>query len=118
MKQRRETQRRGPPRDEAFKAFVRTLRCIHPEPTDPCDGLPIQASHTGEDKGGSMKASDFSCLPQCPRHHTDWDQRRGVFTGWSREQRQAWAARESLWVVARWELAIKRSVAISMIVPP
>jgi hypothetical protein len=57
--------RRGPPRDEAYKAWIRTLPCVG------CgvEGL-SEAAHTGEDGGMSMKASDYSCVPLCRDCHT------------------------------------------------
>jgi hypothetical protein len=57
--------RRGPPRDETYKAWIRTL---------PCVGCGIEgrseAAHTGNDGGLSMKASDYSCVPLCSDCHT------------------------------------------------
>ena len=57
--------RRGPPRDEGYKAWIRSLPCVG------CGVLGrSEASHTGEDSGMSMKASDYSCVPLCPDCHT------------------------------------------------
>jgi hypothetical protein len=57
--------RNGPPRDEAYKAWIRTL---------PCSACGIEgrseASHTGSDGGMSMKAEDYSCVPLCSNCHT------------------------------------------------
>lgn len=57
--------RKGPPRDEAYRAWIRTL---------PCAGCGIEgrseAAHTGQDGGISMKASDYSCVPLCADCHT------------------------------------------------
>ena len=57
--------RRGPLRDEAYKAWIRMLPCVD------CgvEGL-SEAAHTGEDGGMSMKASDYSCVPLCRDCHT------------------------------------------------
>lgn len=57
--------RKGPPRDEAYKAWIRTLPCIG------CgkEGA-SEAAHTGDDGGMSMKASDYSCVPLCSDCHT------------------------------------------------
>ncbi len=57
--------RRGPPRDEAYKAWIRTLPCVG------CGMVGrSEAAHTGEDGGMSMKPSDYSCVPLCPDCHT------------------------------------------------
>ena len=57
--------RKGPARDEAYKAWIRTL---------PCVGCGLnrrsEAAHTGRDGGMSMKASDYSCVPLCANCHT------------------------------------------------
>jgi hypothetical protein len=57
--------RKGPARDENYKAWIRTLACCacgHPAPNE--------AAHTGIDGGMSMKASDYSCVPLCSDCHT------------------------------------------------
>ena len=98
VNQKRAKPRRGPPRDPAYRVAVRGLaKCCAPSLLTGtgtawyCEG-PFEASHTGEDKGGSMKASDYSCVCKCRKHHRHWDGRSGVFAGWSRERRQEWAA--------------------------
>lgn len=57
--------RKGPPRDEDYKAWIRTL---------PCAGCGMdgrsEAAHTGNDGGMSIKASDYSCVPLCTDCHT------------------------------------------------
>jgi hypothetical protein len=57
--------RKGPPRDETYKTWIRSL---------PCAACGIEgrseAAHTGSDGGMSMKASDYSCVPLCPECHT------------------------------------------------
>jgi len=60
----RNPQRNGPSRDEAYKAWIRTLSCV-------CCGrsAPNEAAHTGSDGGMSMKASDYSCIPLCVSCH-------------------------------------------------
>src|ERR1035437_4727291 len=47
--------RQGPPRDEDYKAWIRTLPCIACGIEGRSD-----AAHTGSDGGMSMKASDYS----------------------------------------------------------
>ena len=57
--------RKGPARDEDYKAWIRTLACC-------ACGVEArsEAAHTGTDGGMSMKASDYSCVPLCPECHT------------------------------------------------
>jgi peptidyl-tRNA hydrolase len=59
----------------------------------PCWGG-FDPAHTGEDGGGGMKSSDYSCVRLCRGHHKELDERQrlGVFGGWTDEQRAAWAA--------------------------
>ena len=58
--QRRATspRRQGPPRDEAYKEWIRDMPCI----ACGVEGR-SEAAHTGMDGGMSMKASDYSCVP-------------------------------------------------------
>ena len=65
--QRRATSpmRKGPPRDEGYLAWIRTLPCTA------CDiAGRSEAAHTGTDGGMSQKASDYSCVPLCADCHT------------------------------------------------
>lgn len=57
--------RKGPPRDEDYKAWVREFPCLACH----CRGR-SEAAHTGSDGGMSQKASDYSCVPLCPDCHT------------------------------------------------
>ena len=57
--------RRGPPRDEGYKAWIREMPCI----ACGVEGR-SEAAHTGTDGGMSMKASDYSCVPLCSDCHT------------------------------------------------
>ena len=57
--------RRGPPRDEGYKAWIREMPCI----ACGVEGR-SEAAHTGSDGGMSMKASDYSCVPLCSDCHT------------------------------------------------
>jgi hypothetical protein len=56
--------RKGPARDEDYKAWIRTLACCACGTKERSE-----AAHTGEDGGMSMKASDYSCVPLCPDCH-------------------------------------------------
>lgn len=56
--------RRGPARDDDYKAFIRRQPCCA------CGVTPAQAAHTGRDGGMSQKSSDYSCVPLCHGCHT------------------------------------------------
>ena len=61
----RTSTRKGPPRDEDYKAWIREQPCIA------CKRQRLsEAAHTGEDGGMSQKASDYSCVPLCSDCHT------------------------------------------------
>ena len=58
-------ERRGPARDTAYRAWIRTLPC------SACGSIwSVEAAHTGRDGGMSMKSSDYSCIPLCSDCHT------------------------------------------------
>ena len=57
--------RRGPPRDQAYLAWIREMSCV----ACGVDGR-SEAAHTGTDCGMSQKASDYSCVPLCADCHT------------------------------------------------
>jgi phage terminase large subunit GpA-like protein len=63
------SERRGPARDADYRRWVRTLPCLacHSRQS-------IEAAHTGQDGGMSMKASDYSCIPLCSNCHTQGPQ--------------------------------------------
>ncbi len=65
-----------------------------------CSGR-IEANHAGEKPGMGLKASDSTCIPMCSGHHRDWTEHRGLFRGWTREERRQWADE----VIARCQLA-------------
>lgn len=97
LPRKRAKPRRGPWRSEAYRAEVRELPCCAWPYCGPCRweagrGL-VEASHADvyAEKGGGMKAGDQRCVPHCPGHHDDWEQRKGAFAGWSKEGRQVWA---------------------------
>jgi hypothetical protein len=97
MPKRREKPRRGPWRSKSYRARVRGLPCSA-RSLSPCWWPPavrpgtLEASHTGEDKGAGMKAGDQSCVSKCSGHHKNWEGRSGPFLGWTRRERQDWAA--------------------------
>jgi len=73
--------RRGPERNEQYKAWIRTLECCCG-----CGRKPCEAAHTGSDGGQSQKASDLSCVPlfwECHREYhaigkRGFEQDRGI----------------------------------------
>lgn len=93
---KRETARRGPPRDRWYMDRVKApgpWQCEAAGMRTPCWGG-FDPAHTGEDGGAGMKSSDYSCIRLCRRHHDDLDQRKrdGVFAGWSDDERARWLA--------------------------
>jgi hypothetical protein len=59
--------RRGPARDESYKAWIRRQVCCCGCGRGPCD-----AAHTGVDGGMGQRANDYSCVPlwwTCHRHY-------------------------------------------------
>jgi hypothetical protein len=66
VKAKRSTPRRGPTRDEDYKAWIRQQPSLVSGKT-PCD-----ACHTGSDGGMSMKASDLSCVPLTRSEHQEY----------------------------------------------
>lgn len=91
---KRRNSRRGPERDEAYRAFVRKYLCIGCYPQAwilalggnqafvdlllmSFYGRPyMDAMHTGP-HGVAQKASDYTCLPGCRRHHRELDHQIG-----------------------------------------
>jgi hypothetical protein len=57
--------RKGPARNWKYRAWIRTLPCAACGSTSN-----VEAAHTGNDGGASMKASDYSCIPLCTNCHT------------------------------------------------
>lgn len=84
---------RQTPEDRERLRAVHLLRCcVSRVPyAGPCR-LPIQASHVRQMTGLGLKPPDSDTLPMCAGHHEDWEQRKGVFRGWSDGQRWTWAA--------------------------
>ncbi len=54
---------RGPARDYRYRAWIRTLPCAACGKENG-----IEASHTGP-HGFNQKASDYTCIPLCLKHH-------------------------------------------------
>lgn len=71
---------RGPARDEDYKAWIRTLPCligrVRPEMAAEPWGPRTEAAHTGP-HGHAQKASDYTCIPLCRKHHHELDHQIG-----------------------------------------
>ena len=52
---------------------------------------PIQVAHLGVKPGLGLKCPDDETGPLCMGLHSDFDQHRGAFMGWTREERRSWA---------------------------
>lgn len=96
---KRTRMRRGPrsdkrtPYENALAAFVRTLPCVVCGDAGPW--ARIEASHvatSADQKGTGMKVPHTQVVPKCRFHHVQWEERRGVFAGWSKEKRYEMAA--------------------------
>src|SRR3954451_24651277 len=57
-------ERRGPARDTEYRTWIRTWPCAACGST-----VHVEAAHTGNDGGMSIKASDYSCIPLCQDCH-------------------------------------------------
>ena len=69
-----------------YLAHVRGRRCCAPS----SHFGSVEAHHAGA-RGLGQRASDMTAIPLCTLHHRDWHDCNGVFRGWSKEQRRAWA---------------------------
>jgi hypothetical protein len=116
--------RNGPPRDPAYRAWIRTLPCTICGAT-----WRVEAAHTGFDGGMSQKASDYSCVPLCKNCHTSgtnayhrlgklkFERHHGiVFADLVRALNKAWAKNEGadaqFALAARVELQPASSVGV------
>ncbi len=86
-------------RDDSFKAFVRTLPCCAPLPmfdgaTTACMARPCDPHHKHGD-GKGIKTHDRTCVPLCRYHHDDAEGKRGVFSGFTKQQTRDWHDAES-----------------------
>jgi hypothetical protein len=65
VKAKRATPRRGPERNPAYLAYIRTLPCVACKREGQSE-----AAHVGTDGSMSQKASDLTCIPLCADCHT------------------------------------------------
>ena len=89
--------------DRAYADWVRQQRCLMAG-ADPCLG-DVQAHHAGLRQTGhdARRAHDHTCLPLCLKHHDAWHAACGVFLGWRKPRRRAWADDQVRRARARWE---------------
>lgn len=66
---KREAKGLMPLKDEAYKAFIRSLPCMCCEIVSEKQATPTEAAHIGEVRGFGQKAPDSTCVPLCRRHH-------------------------------------------------
>lgn len=43
---------------------------------------PTHAHHAGRKPGTALKAPDNTAIPFCAKHHREWHDANGFFTGW------------------------------------
>ncbi len=56
-----------------------------------CEGR-IEQAHERNQTGLGLKAPERRSIPLCSKLHREYDQHRGPFAGWTREERQEWIA--------------------------
>jgi hypothetical protein len=73
-----------------FMLFVKRLPCCACAiaPDSKCNG-PVEADHAGR-RGIGQKASDFTCIPLCSKHHRERHGFCGAFKGWDQEKMRGW----------------------------
>lgn len=84
MKRRRTRIKAG--YDPQRRRWLRTLPCA-------CCGRPAPSEVSHERRKGTglaLKSADTRAWPSCRRCHRDYEARRGIFSGMTDEQRQAW----------------------------
>lgn len=79
-------------RDRRYVTWIHTERCcgggaIVDHVCGPGD---VQQSHIRDHTGLGLKSSPTESVPMCKALHEDWEQRKGVFAGWSQEERVTW----------------------------
>jgi hypothetical protein len=82
---KRHRRRKRPDLDDAkYLAFIRRQPCSacgHAPPSDP---------HHRPGAGMGARSHDHEAIPMCRMCHDDVDRFAGMFTEWTREQRQEW----------------------------
>lgn len=86
----RRATRPSPERDDGYMERVRELPCRARLLPDYCEST-MEAHHAGRKPGLALKASDYTCIPLCRRHHAQLEERRGVFLGWTKVMVRQWS---------------------------
>jgi hypothetical protein len=87
------------PRDREYLDRVKALPCAARHMGE-CFG-PVDPDHMGRKHMG-LKASDYSAVPMCRKHHGEREDFSGAFQGYAREQMEAWKA----WAIELTQLAL------------
>jgi len=87
LRPRSKTKKRKP-RDMAYMAWIKTLRCMGAMPHK-CEGA-SEAHHAGV-RGLGQKAPDRTCIPLCPPAHRAWHDGGDAFKGMGRVSKRAFA---------------------------
>src|SRR6185295_8558196 len=78
--------------DPAYLKFIRRLPCVVGERFGRCvrriDPHHMVGGKGHQKRGKSQTVSDRNTLPLCRRHHDDFHAERGVFKGWTPEERR------------------------------
>lgn len=75
-------------RDGRYMDLVRSMPCAV---GSECYG-PVHAHHAGERPGLGIKASDYTCIPLCQKHHSDLHSCCGYFQ-MTRQELRLWQDR-------------------------
>jgi hypothetical protein len=73
----------------------------------PCIGR-VEADHAGR-RGIGQKASDYTCVPLCSKHHAERTNFSGVFKSWDQARMRFWLA-QRIWFTQR--MAITNGVHV------
>lgn len=97
-------------RDPKRRAWARTQPCVGlvAFPGHHCGGYTFdrpsnEPSHIRDRSGAGMKPGDDCIVSKCPELHDQWEQRTGLFLGWSQAYRIRWASMFVQHHNARWE---------------
>jgi hypothetical protein len=88
IKAKRATPRRGPAREPARLAWIRTLACAVSW-SDCVYGYAVVAHHAGRHAAGK-KCPDSEAIPLCQGHHDHLHSLTGPFRHWKRDAVRAW----------------------------
>lgn len=109
----RKAMRRSPrvqsPEEKAWRAFCRESACISCRKPGPCD--PSHVTLSADQKGHGMLVPLTQMVPHCVTTldgtgcHEQWEQRKGIFSKFSKDDRYA--------IAARWVAETREAVALA-----